>query len=66
MRDLLIELTEDVANKGKGSIFWAKGNRAAKLINRGLAKIAEKGTEPKILPSKELIEFNKKVKKSKK
>lgn len=66
MRELKVKLLEDVGNKGKDSVMYMKGNRAAKLINRGVAVIAGKDEEVKTLKSKELIKFEKEAKPKKK
>lgn len=65
MRDLKIKLLEDVSNKGKGSVLWAKGNRAARLIAKGKAEIAKDEDEIKVIDSKALAAFKKKIKSKK-
>jgi hypothetical protein len=60
MKTLIIELLEDVGNKGKGSIIEVKGNHFARLKNKGRAKLASEGAKINVLPSKELKEFQKK------
>ena len=55
-RELKIKLLNDVGNKAKGSVMLAKGNRAAKLINRKDAELAAENEPIKVILTKDAKE----------
>jgi hypothetical protein len=52
-RELKIKLLKDVGNKAKDSVMLVKGNRAAKHLNKGEAKLADKDEPIKVIFTKE-------------